>query len=223
MYWLLSLVLAGVARVRGDCNYIMCVELNAGVCAENSGQADISINSSGCSGGGYCSYQMVESWMNTVPRSQQLTCSPTSTLTTMRVGNKDCPLREVSKDFVSGSTLVQCSSPGTDNPECLLQDNTFTACVCGLDRKSYCVPNVSAHIFDDYWAECFKSGQNYGHISDDDHYWYWHYKLNYFLPYLTAYSCARKLFEEFTKIDDLTYSADAATLAAGVMLIALSS
>lgn len=221
MYWFLSLLFAGLRPAQSDCFYVNCLELNKGVCAENKSQADVSINSSGC-GDGFCSYEMVSSWLDTMPRSQQLLCTATSTLQSARVGDTNCPTRQTKKDFASGDTLVQCTKPTQKDEACILQDGSYAPCVCGFDRKSYCVPDISSSVFDDYWAECFKSGVNYGRISDDDHYWFWYYKINYFLPYLTSYSCARKLFEEFTKIDDLMYTSSAATLAISILTAVLS-
>ena len=207
MYWVV-LVLAWVGKVHGECHFIQCATLATGVCAENNGQAMVSVNRAGCQNSGYCSYQMFDDWLNNqVQRDTQLMCSQTSSLLTVRAGDTSCPTRQVQKDLLAGtSTLIQCETPSVINPECQLQDGTYTECVCALNGKSYCVPHISSTVFDDYWAECFKSGKNYGYISDDDHYWYWYYRIHYYLPYLTAYSCARSFFEEFTKIDDLMYT-----------------
>jgi hypothetical protein len=213
MYWLF-LLLPLLSQVHGECHYILCATLSTGVCAENDGQALVSVNRAGCQGTGYCSYEMVEAWLdNVLQRPKQLMCTPTSTLPTARAGDTNCPVREVKKDIVSGtSSLIQCTVPGADNSECQLEDGTYAECACGLDRKSYCVPDVSSTVYDDYWAECFKTGENYGRITNDDYYWYWYYRINYFLPFLTAYSCARTFFEEFVKIDDLMYSGQATLL-----------
>jgi len=207
MYWLL-LLLPLLPHVHSECHYILCATLSTGVCAENDGQAVVSVNRAGCQGTGYCSYEMVQSWLdNVLQRDRQLLCSPVSSLGTVRTGDSNCPVREVQKDLLSGtSSLTQCTTPGADNSECKLEDGTYAECACGLDRKSYCVPDVSSTMFDDYWAECFKTGENYGRITDNDHFWYWHYRISYYLPFLTAYSCARTFFEEFTKIDELMYS-----------------
>ena len=230
----LLVVLFGLAlgAQAATCNTYYCGALESGMCARVL-DGVVTINNSTCPDGTYCSLVDTTSWVTQTLVGYTISSMSYNYVYKCQTGAYDlkptnpdylsCPARPLRKDLSNGSFPQQCTTLGWNSPECQLLDLTFSECACGLDGKSYCVPSIGASIYDNYWEECTTTAFR-GSIASLSHWVFWTLKMQYYLQYMTGYSCAHKVFAEFQKIDDLQYTSSGLKLAlSGLALVALIS
>mmetsp|Transcript_170 Transcript_170/g.143 ORF Transcript_170/g.143 Transcript_170/m.143 type:complete len:86 (+) Transcript_170:404-661(+) len=66
----------------------------------------------------------------------------------------------------------------------------------------YCVPDLNSDTFDEYWNQCCDIGC--GVLDTFKHYLFWYLKYNYYVEYISGYSCT-KIFSQLSDIDNLDY------------------
>lgn len=218
LYFILVMIVGCWSEcIKWSCTYA----LEENECVQYADKFNIHVNYKKCIHGG-CSYSNVTEWALTAKRGDIYYCStgdlwdeenPTD------LSNMECGSRNENKDLKEGSYPKKCTKISGENDSCVLSDGTFNECECGLNGNSYCVPDESSEIYDEYWDEC---SDNDGKLKDWSHYLFWQLKKLNYINYITAYTCSRDIFEEFKKLDDLDYTDDYSVfLAADVLLISL--
>jgi hypothetical protein len=65
----------------------------------------------------------------------------------------NCGDRQSNRSLKTVSHPKECTKPGKDDESCLLQDDSYSECACGMNWKSYCKPTPSDTPFDEYWSD----------------------------------------------------------------------
>jgi len=202
------------------CPIYYCGDVETGHCV-NIRDGNVTLSNKSCPEGQYCTYTGATAWIDTTLAAQNsgtaynaLYPCVTGTFTLKPTSQNDlsCPSRPLLKNLKSGTDPKVCSLLGNVSPECELEDQNFATCACGLDGKAYCVPNIGSSVYSTYWEECTKSAYK-GTLESEDHWAYWSLRFSYYIPYMTSYSCAHRVFAEFSMLDDLVYTSSAEVLA----------
>jgi len=181
---LISLLLVGCYAI--DCVPYECITLGSNICARKSYQT-VMINSESCQPGFRCSLQEVKNWHFTAEIDSLMQCEGDVVNPDYERENYDylCGERKPKKEFASGNLPKECNS----NTDCLLEDGTYTECICGLDGKAYCVPSWDSSAFEDFWSLCDQG------IQFKDLYYWVLYKRNY-PSFVSRVDCSLMLFQE---------------------------
>lgn len=219
-------MLAWKALGSAGCPVYNCGQIETGNCV-NIRDGVVTLSDSACPSGQSCSYTLANAWITSTLATQASTTTynalyPCSTDTysfhSTDPNDLSCPARPLLKDLQSGSNPKVCSELGSSSPECQLQDSTFAACICGLDGNAYCEPSLGSSVYSDYWEECTTSGYK-GTLESEAHWQYWTLRYNYYIPYMTAYSCAHRVFSEFILLDNLVYTASSLSLVLTLLVL----
>ncbi|CAG9317576.1 unnamed protein product [Blepharisma stoltei] len=186
--------------------------LATGVCVEYQDSSTYLVNYNGCpSSAPYCNYESVLSWIPNAFSGYTWSCETTNTTDYWTVPSSSnylaCKPKYYNKNLASGSHPKECSTIGSTDSNCILKDGSYSECKCGLNGKAYCVPEPSSEAFSDYWTQCCTI--NCGHMDTFKHYLYWYLKMEYYVEYISGYSCT-KIFTQFSDIDNLDYVGDGA-------------
>jgi hypothetical protein len=217
----------GQAVSAAVCPLYYCDNIETGNCV-NIRNGNVTLSSVPCPSGQYCTYTAASAWIETTLAAQTsvsvynalYSCvTGTFTLKPTSQNEMSCPSKPLLKNLKSGTDPKVCTELGNSSPECELEDQTFAYCACGLDGKAYCNPNIGSSVYSNYWEECTKSSYK-GTIESEDHWAYWTLRFSYYIPYMTAYSCAHRLFAEFLMLDELVYTSSAEVLAVLGLVVA---
>lgn len=216
---LLPLALASVCP-----KYKCSDDVPEGACVQFSTSEIYLVNTSPCPDTApYCNLVTVKDWVQTAFVNNTYACEVTNTTDYWTEPGTDdylvCQKKSYDKDLASGSHPKECSTAGWADTDCSLVDGTISECRCGLNGKSYCLPDISSSAFDDYWTQCCDVGC--GHLDSFEHYLFWYLKQTYFVDYISGYSCS-KIFSQLKDIDTLDYiGSGAAELAIGLAALTL--
>ena len=180
-------LLIGLATA-SRCPSYTCKALANNTCVEFvSGQA-FNLNTEGCQSG-YCSAVTVDAWTQaTGSLSANLPCSGTAPSLPSAISS--CPTKLLKKDFLSGASVLTCTS----SADCVLEDYSQQPCKCGFreDGLGVCEPHTSnSDVFGDFWSECGKENS----ISDETIGQYWALYMNIWVYIQGAVSCSNMLAE----------------------------
>lgn len=178
-----------VARVWG-CVQVTCEQLDRYNCASLN-DTIINVNSYGCSDR-TCSIATFLPWQEE-GSSNLLKCDAIVSTDSGTVADSVlCDAKPTNQLLANGDIYpTRCKS----SADCLLQDGSYNACVCGLDGFQYCAPTMGAEVFHRLWELCDETGQ----IDAED----WeHYQLllKFYVQYTSAPSCALSIFSEFVSL-----------------------
>ena len=148
------------------CPAISCGQLKYKTCARvslNSTSQVWSVNENACPDDLVCEWAEIVFDVETRLRNHQwgtfdvmCTAPATSDYGTVKSTSvyRNCEDRDLTQVLVNTDPTRTCSSPGFNDPACLLQDGSFAPCVCGLDGTFHCLSTYSDSQFDDYWNLC---------------------------------------------------------------------
>lgn len=202
-----SLVLCLSLGVSGlTCPFFSCGTVPAGACAQKMSSQWIQLSTTPCTDGSFCSAQrMYEDWWwyaytavdNTYP------CLALSTYNHISFAESDvytewpCMQRLQGKELASGSHPKDCTS----NHDCLLQDGTYSLCLCGvrtINTNGICSPEMSSALFSNYWGSC----DNKGFIQEKDMGFYYSVLQRVYHLVQSDVTCAPQLLWEFSILQD---------------------
>lgn len=160
MIWLLFVI---VHVTQGQvCPLVICKKLDEGICSEMFTRPGlpVSLNSVPCKHGD-CSILSIVDWYwetldynTTKLKRENFYCEDIEIEYKYRSNyDVDCPNRETGKEISNKTWPINCAN----STDCLMDDGSYADCVCGIDRKSYCMPSYSTTIFDDFWKQCTKN------------------------------------------------------------------
>ena len=108
-----------------------------------------------------------------------------------------CPPRQSNSDLIDykpGEILRSCGN----SQDCKLRNGLEAECVCGLDGASYCLPDNSSSVFEEFWGEC----ERWGNASRYKYWRKWVYHSSYYVMSETTknMSCVRQTIMEIEEI-----------------------
>lgn len=188
-------LLMGLATA-SRCPVYSCKSLANNTCAEFvSGQA-YHLNLENCQSG-YCSAVAVNVWAQaTGSLSSAFACAQTAPSLPPSIST--CPTKQLKKDFLSGASVLTCSSQA----DCVLEDYSQQPCSCGFrqDGAGVCEPHVSnSDIYGDFWTACGVKNQ----ISDEAIGLYWAVYMQLWVYLQGTVSCSN-VFTEMQKLSQLS-------------------
>jgi hypothetical protein len=143
---LLMAALLGVA-VSDNCLLYSCTSLGSTVCAQKYDTDTIYITSDGCD----CTVTIsLLDLLAYYDNGATIECSTSDDSNPTYNSNFSCGTRDSNVELVSGIYPKMCN----DSTDCLLENGFYNACYCAYDGKSYCVPDMSSSVYDDYWTGC---------------------------------------------------------------------
>jgi len=122
----------------------------------------------------------------------------------------DCPQEVPGSDLKDGVHPKQCNT----EQDCELVSGDFSSCLCGMDGKKYCKPELSSSVFKYYLLECQENSQQI--LLKDLK--MWEYSYDNFIDLVTAPYCAEDTFSYM--VLDLDYIVDGAC-SVGVWVVLL--
>ena len=108
-----------------------------------------------------------------------------------------CLQRLQGKDLATGSHPKDCTS----NHDCLLQDGTYSLCLCGvrtINTNGICSPDMSSALFSSYWEAC----DSQGFIPQKDMGFYYSVLQRVYHLVQSDVTCAPQLLWEFSILQD---------------------
>lgn len=116
-----------------------------------------------------------------------------------------CPRRQPNSDLIDYKPNEALRSCG-NSQDCRLQNGAEAECVCGLDGYSYCLPDNSSSVFEEFWGEC----EHWGNLSRYKYWKKWVYFSSYYVMWATTanMSCVKQtIMEIFEIVRDLDLAA----------------
>lgn len=172
-----------------NCGTVICSDqVNEVNCAEREQDTGYRLNAKTCPVGMQCSAAQVLAWWLAGQGNDVLPCS-TGTTPVNLTSSVACPQRQSAKSFQGGKSLILC----TQDSDCLLEDNTYTTCLCAFrtDGKGVCQPDPSSYLYWEYWDECGDSLK----LDDESKAAYWAQYMAVWAWTQTDNSCAYNLME----------------------------
>ncbi|OMJ94514.1 hypothetical protein SteCoe_2289 [Stentor coeruleus] len=206
MIFLLTLFLLSLPQISLSCFTYSCSTLDDQVCAtlDNDTHTFITLNEKGCGSGFSCSRIDMENEI-VLSKNLMINCIESSdeqvayniTLNTM----VECGIRNVNVTDYEQNTTEFLNNPCVDL--CYDEYGGNYTCLCGMDGMSYCLPNKSSGIYDEFWNICDKNDN----MIDNKTMQLWEHLLVNFIEMITAPYCADDLFPEID-VPNLDYIID---------------
>lgn len=182
------------------CPTVTCADLPPNMCARQVSDDKFLLNWNGCEDGYVCQLTDFMEWESiALLQTLSYSCVPDTTSVNMtETGwvSTACRTREYRKDFPSRKATVLCDS----DEDCLLEDGTFSTCVCvpRSDAKGVCQPHPSNQVvYSPYWTACSRFGTQ--SLASRAEYLYYEYSLNYAVYEMTDLLCVGHFEELKTK------------------------
>lgn len=203
------------------CFTYSCSTLDDQVCAtlDNDTHTFITLNEKGCGSGFSCSRSDLEihiayseNLMINCTESEEQQVGYNITLNTM----VECGIRNHNVTDYDQNTTEFLNNPCVDL--CYDEYGGNYTCLCGLDGASYCLPNKSSGIYEDFWTICDENND----MIDNKTMQLWEHLQVHFIEMITAPYCADDLFPEID-VPNLDYIIDemALVVALGVAWVLL--
>jgi hypothetical protein len=141
------LLLATLALALGGCPKYSCESVDKGVCAEYDevSKSEVLFSSSLCPKGTGCALLDL---VNLEVRKEAVCIARSYDGNAMTAS--ECLQKREGEDLRYGSHPKLC----TTVDDCEIKNGNHSACLCGLNGKSYCQPELGSSLFDFYWKDC---------------------------------------------------------------------